>query len=158
MLVAMTYADHITRESGRNATLLTRPWRSHRWEANLDQLLTDVEFLGFLFESLVIRDLRIYAQVTGAQVLQYRDNTGLEVDAVVEASDGRWAAFEVKLGHRMVDEAAANLLRFRDRVDTGKLGVHVEDPRVAAGKGRSHRPGSVHLLPAPRSRRSPRST
>ena len=89
---------------------------------NPDRLLADVEFLGFLFESLVVRDLRIYAQANGAQVLQYRDNTGLEVDAVVEATDGRWAAFEVKLGQRMIDEAAANLLRFRDRVDTGKLG------------------------------------
>lgn len=62
------------------------------------KLLADLNLLGFLFESLVVRDLRIYAQASDAVVLHYRDNTGLEVDAIVEARDGRWAAFEVKLG------------------------------------------------------------
>jgi hypothetical protein len=45
-------------------------------------LLKDMNLLGFLFESLVVRDLRVYAQIVDAEVLQYRDNTGLEVDAV----------------------------------------------------------------------------
>ena len=52
-----------------------------------------------------------------------KDNSGLEVDAVVRARDGRWAAFEVKLGQDQVDEAAQNLLRFRnERVDTARAG------------------------------------
>lgn len=55
-------------------------------------------------------------------MLQYRDNTGLEVDAVVETADGRWAAFEVKLGVGMVDQGAATLRRFADRVDTSRCG------------------------------------
>lgn len=85
--------------------------------ANPDRLLKDLNLLGLLFESMVIRDLRIYAQAADAEVLQYRDNTGLEVDAVIQAGDGRWAAFEIKLGAGRVDEGAANLLKFVERVD-----------------------------------------
>lgn len=90
--------------------------------ASPDTLLDELELFGFVFESLVVRDLRVYAQAADAEVLQYRDNTGLEVDAIIRARDGRWAAFEVKLGHRRVDEGARNLLKFRDRVDAHRLG------------------------------------
>jgi hypothetical protein len=86
------------------------------------RLLRDVNLLGFLFESLVVRDLRVYAQASDAHVLQYRDNLGLEVDAIVETAEGRWAAFEVKLGPGQVDDGAATLLKFAHRVDTGKVG------------------------------------
>ena len=86
-------------------------------------LLEDLEFFGFVFESMVVRDLRVYAQAVDAEVLQYRDNSGLEIDAVVRARDGRWAAVEIKLGHREVDDAARNLLKLRDgRVDTARAG------------------------------------
>jgi len=88
------------------------------------KLLADLNLLGFLFESLVVRDLRIYGQASDAQVLHYRDNTGLEVDAIVEGRDGRWAAFEVKLGGEdAIEGAAANLLAFAERIDTGKSGA-----------------------------------
>lgn len=90
--------------------------------ATPDRLLDDLEFLGFLFESLVVRDLRVYAQASDAAVYQYRDNTGLEVDAIIEATDGKWAAFEIKLGAAQVDAAAARLLKFAARVDTEKCG------------------------------------
>ena len=90
--------------------------------AGPDRLLTDFEWFGFLFESMVIRDLRVYAQAAGARVYHYRDNTGLEVDAIVEASPGRWAGFEIKLGTGRIEEAAANLLQFAQRVDTTALG------------------------------------
>jgi predicted AAA+ superfamily ATPase len=85
-------------------------------------LLKDMNLLGFLFESLVVRDLRVYAQVVDAEVLQYRDNTGLEVDAVIQCADGRWGAFEIKLGAGMVEHGAASLLKFVGRVDTDKCG------------------------------------
>lgn len=90
--------------------------------ATPERLLQDIELLGLLFESLVVRDLRVYAQHGDAQVLHYRDNTDLEVDAVVEAADGRWAAFEVKLGAARIDDAAAALLAFAKRVDTTRCG------------------------------------
>jgi hypothetical protein len=79
--------------------------------ATPDRLLGDLGLLGFLFESLVIRDLRVYAQAADAQVLHYRDSDGVEADAIVEAGDGRWMAFEVKLGQGQIDEAAASLMR-----------------------------------------------
>ena len=90
--------------------------------ATPDRLLEDLNLFGFLFESLVVRDLRIYAQAADASVYHYRDNTGLEVDAIVQANDGRWAAFEIKLGIGYVDAAAESLIKFARRVDTDKSG------------------------------------
>lgn len=90
--------------------------------ATPDRLLRDLNLLGLLFESLVIRDLRVYSQAADAQVFQYRDNTGLEVDAIVESADGRWAAFEVKLGLGLVEDGVATLQRFSERVDTSRCG------------------------------------
>lgn len=93
-----------------------------------DGLLRDLNLFGFLFESLVVRDLRVYAQAADADVLQYRDSNGLEVDAIVQAANGEWAAFEIKLGPGQVDEGAATLLRFARQVDTSKVG----EPAVLA--------------------------
>lgn len=76
----------------------------------------EIELAGLLFESQAIHDLRVYAQPHRGQVRFYRDNKGLEVDAIVEASDGRWIAAEVKLGHNRVQEGARNLLALRDKL------------------------------------------
>jgi predicted AAA+ superfamily ATPase len=115
--------------------------------ATPDRLLRDLNLFGFLFESLVVRDLRVYAQASDAHVLQYRDNTGLEVDAIVEAADGRWAAFEVKLGPSQVDEAATTLLRFAERVDTTKVDAPVV-LGVIVGFGYGFvRPDGVAVIP-----------
>ena len=84
--------------------------------ATPERLLRDLEFLGFLFESMVIRDLRIYAQASEARVYHYREQDGLEVDAIVEAADGRWAAFEIKLGERRVAQGAKSLKRLAKRI------------------------------------------
>ncbi|WP_420464045.1 ATP-binding protein [Candidatus Palauibacter sp.] len=86
------------------------------------RLLRDLGFLGFLFESLVVRDLRVYAQATDAEVFHYREKAGLEVDAIVQCNDGRWAAFEVKLGEGSADEGADNLLRLARKVDPDRMG------------------------------------
>jgi len=59
----------------------------------------------------------VYAQAVDARLFACRDETGLEADAVIEMPDGRWAAFEVKLGHGDVKTAAARLIKLRDRVD-----------------------------------------
>ena len=115
--------------------------------ATPDRLLGDLGLLGFLFESLVIRDLRVYAQAADARVLQYRDSDGVEVDAIVEAGDGRWMAFEVKLGQGQIDDAVASLMRFAARIDTAKCG----DPTllgviVATGYGYRREDG-VAVIP-----------
>jgi predicted AAA+ superfamily ATPase len=86
--------------------------------ASPERILGDMTLCGFLFESLVVRDRRVYAQAADARVLQYRDSRGLEVDAIVEAADGRWAAFEIKLGPGQLDAAAANLKKFAGQIDT----------------------------------------
>jgi predicted AAA+ superfamily ATPase len=90
--------------------------------ATPDQLLRDLNLFGFLFESLVVRDLRVYAQAVDAQVSQYRDSGNLEIDAIVQTGDSRWIALEVKLGQGQVDHAAANLTRFAERIDIAKCG------------------------------------
>lgn len=91
--------------------------------ATPERLLADLNLLALLFESLVVRDLRVFAQASDAAVLHYRDSNGREVDAIVEAADGRWAAFESKLGQGQVEEAAASLLRFVQDIDTSKCGA-----------------------------------
>lgn len=75
-----------------------------------ERLLTEPTALGLFFESLVIRDLRVYGSAHGAEVFHYRDETGLEVDAIVERRDGTWLACEIKLGGEVnIDTAASNL-------------------------------------------------
>ena len=76
----------------------------------------EIELCGFLFESQVIHDLRVYAEPHRASVRFYRDNKGLEVDAIVEDKDGRWVGLEVKLGQSRIDEGARNLLAMRDKL------------------------------------------
>jgi len=91
--------------------------------ASPKRLREDLELFGLLFESLVVRDFRVYAQASDADVYHYRDNTGLEIDVIVATRAGPWAAFEVKLGgEAWIEEAAANLFKFRDRVDTRRCG------------------------------------
>ena len=90
--------------------------------ASPTQLLNDLNFLGMLFESLVVRDLRVYIQGLGGRLLQYRDSADLEVDIILETGEGTWAAVEVKLGLNRIDEAAATLIQFAEKVDTKNCG------------------------------------
>lgn len=76
----------------------------------------EIELAGFLFESQVVHDLRVYAQPHRASVRFYRDNKGLEVDAIIEATNGRWVALEAKLGHGRVEEGAHNLQEMRGKL------------------------------------------
>ncbi len=85
-----------------------------------EKLLDDFEYFEFLFESLCIRDLRIYAESIDGKVFHYRDKNGLEADAVVVLSDGRWGAVEVKLGSIEIEKAAENLIIFAHKVNTQK--------------------------------------
>lgn len=96
--------------------------------AEPDSLVRDLSFFGLLFESMVVRDLRIYAQALDGEIEHYQDSGGLEVDAIVSAGS-TWGAFEIKLGgEKRIEEGAASLLRFKDRIDTVKSG----DPAVLA--------------------------
>ncbi|MGI6710438.1 MAG: ATP-binding protein [Bacilli bacterium] len=78
-------------------------------------LYNDLEFFGLLFESLVIRDLRIYADAHSGKVYHYKHfDTNHEIDAIVELQDGRWIAIEIKLGANQIDEAAKKLLKINE--------------------------------------------
>jgi uncharacterized protein len=115
--------------------------------ATPDGLLHHINLLGLLFESLVIRDLRIYSQPLGGRVVAYRDNKGLEVDAIVESDDGRWAAFEVKLGANRIEEGAASLAAFARKVDQAKSGAP-QALGVIVGSGYGYvRDDGIHVIP-----------
>ncbi len=108
----------------------------------------DLNFLGLLFESLVVRDLRIYAAAHDAEIRHYRDNTGLEVDAVVETAAGDWLPVEVKLGSSQgIDAAAISLLKLRDRVDTRRMGPPSKLLVVTATGYAYERPDGVTVAP-----------
>lgn len=84
--------------------------------ATPEELLGDLETLGFLFEALCERDLKIYAESFGANLYHYQDYAGREMDAVIELPDGHWCAFEIKLGANQIDAAAENLIKIRDEI------------------------------------------
>ena len=84
-------------------------------------LIGDLETLGFLFESLCERDLRIYAESFDANLYHYQDYQNQEIDAVIELANGQWCAFEIKLGANQIDTAAENLLKIKRQIE--------EDPR-----------------------------
>lgn len=88
---------------------------------NQRRLLSDFNTFGYLFESLCVRDLRIYAEALGGKVYHYRDKSGLECDAVIVLRDGRWGAVEVKLGAHEYEKAARNLISFAQKIDTDKM-------------------------------------
>ena len=113
-----------------------------------DRLQADLESFGLLFESLAVRDLRVYSQPHDAEVYHYRDNTGLEVDAIVETAAGAWMGVEIKLGGEgPIEEGARNLCKLRDRVDPDRSGPPAA-LAVITGVGPGYtRPDGVVLVP-----------
>ncbi len=81
---------------------------------NHEALKNDLNTFGFMFEALCEHDLQIYSESIGGKLFHYRDGRGREIDAVIETSDGRWGAFEIKLGPGQIDEAAKNLLSLKN--------------------------------------------
>ena len=85
-------------------------------------LLEDFNTFGLLFESMCTRDMRIYAQAIDGEVYHFRDKNGLEADMIVSLNDGRWAAVEVKMGNKQIDEAADHLQELARKVNEEKMG------------------------------------
>ena len=90
--------------------------------ASENKLKKDLNTLGLLFESLCIRDLRIYADAIDGKVYYYHDETDLEIDAIIELQNGDWGAVEIKLGSGYIKEAEENLLKFKEKVDIDTMG------------------------------------
>ncbi|MDE0319814.1 MAG: DUF4143 domain-containing protein [Acidimicrobiaceae bacterium] len=115
---------------------------------NSARLRADLEFFGLLFESLVVRDLRIYSQLEGCQLSHYRDEYGLEVDVILERADGEWAAFEIKLGSDDgVAEAVESLRSLRDRIDTARMGNPVKLAVITATGVGAELPDGIAVIP-----------
>lgn len=84
-------------------------------------LINDIKTFGLLFESLCIRDLRVYSDVLKGKVYHYRDNTNLEIDAIIHLDNGKWGAIEVKLGDYEIPKAVNNLQKLKDKINTEKM-------------------------------------
>ena len=90
--------------------------------AGPDDLIADLKTMGFLFEALCVRDLRVFSDTLNGQVYHYRDKSGLECDAVVHLRNGSYGLIEIKLGgDRLIEEGAQSLKALRDKIDTEKM-------------------------------------
>ena len=116
---------------------------------SIDKILADLNYFGFLFESLVIRDLRIYAEVHDGKVFYYRDSRNMEIDAIIEYPDTSWAAFEVKMGFKAQDEAAANLLKFANKINQEKMGKPKALTVITANGFACRRKDGINVVPLP---------
>lgn len=87
-----------------------------------DDLLNDLKTMGLLFETMAIRDLRVYADLLDANIYHYRDKNGLECDAVIHCRNGSYGLVEIKLGgDKLIDEGAASLKKLSSKIDTDKM-------------------------------------
>ncbi len=115
--------------------------------ADADSIIDDFKYFGFLFESLVTRDLRIYSQLIDGEVFHYRDKNELEADIIIRLHDNRWAAVEVKLGNKEIEEGAKHLLALQKKVDTEKVGEPSFLMIVTGGQYAYRRPDGVYVVP-----------
>lgn len=118
-------------------------------KASPEKLLGDLETLGFLFESLCERDLKIYAESFGGKLYHYQDYQGREIDAVIEMPDGKWSAFEIKLGANQIDAAAEGLLKIKAEFEKDSKGVAPSVLCVLCGMSNAayQRPDGVFVVP-----------
>ena len=90
--------------------------------ASPKRLMDEFNTFGLLFESLCVRDLRVYAQPIDGKVFHYRDSDDLEVDAIIQLSDGRWGAAEIKLGANEIEKGVENLIKLKKKIDIDMMG------------------------------------
>ena len=85
-------------------------------------LIEDLKTFGFLFETMAVRDLRVFADALNGNVYHYRDKSGLECDAVIVLRDGTYGLVEIKLGgDRLIEEGVQSLIALKDKIDTAKM-------------------------------------
>lgn len=87
-----------------------------------NDLINDLNTMGLLFETMCVRDLRVYTEYLGGEVLHYRDKLGLECDTVIHLRNGKYGLAEIKLGgQKLIEEGAINLKSLADKIDTTKM-------------------------------------
>ena len=116
--------------------------------SNAARVLSDLAFFGLLFESLVVRDLRVYTQLDGCELSHYRDEYGLEVDVILERADGEWAAFEIKLGgESLINDGIESLRKLVERIDTKRMGSPQKLAVITAGGYGYELPDGISVVP-----------
>ena len=114
-----------------------------------NDLVKDLNTMGLFFETLCVRDLRVYAESLDGEVYHYRDKSGLECDAVIHLRNGSFGLIEIKLGgDHLIEEGAENLKKFRDKIDTKKM----KEPSflmvlTGTGKYAYRREDGVYVVP-----------
>jgi len=114
-----------------------------------NDLVKDLNTMGLFFETLCVRDLRVYAESLDGHVSHYRDKSGLECDAVIHLRNGSFGLIKIKLGgDHLIEEGAENLKKFRDKIDTKKM----KEPAfmmvlTGTGKYAYRREDGVYVVP-----------
>jgi uncharacterized protein len=111
-------------------------------------LMEDMQTLGLLFETLCIRDLRVYSQSIRGNISYYHDRYGLECDCVLHLDDGRYALIEVKLGGRQIEEAASHLLKLKKLIVENKMKEPTFLMVLTGGRLAYRRNDEVYVVPA----------
>ena len=116
--------------------------------ATPEMLLNDLNTLGFLFEALCERDLKIYAESFDAELYHYQDCRNNEMDAVIAMPDGKWCGFEIKLGANQIDMAAENLIKIKNEIKASG-GIAPDSLCVICGLSNAayQRPDGVFVVP-----------
>ncbi|MDO5340685.1 MAG: DUF4143 domain-containing protein [Eubacteriales bacterium] len=116
--------------------------------ATPEMLLNDLNTLGFLFEALCERDLKIYAESFDAELYHYQDYNNNEMDAVIAMPDGKWCGFEIKLGANQIDMAAENLIKIKNEIEVNG-GIAPDSLCVICGLSNAayQRPDGVFVVP-----------
>ena len=116
--------------------------------ATPEMLLNDLNTLGFLFEALCERDLKIYAESFDAELYHYQDYNNNEMDAVIAMPDGKWCGFEIKLGANQIDMAVENLIKIKNEIKANG-GIAPDSLCVICGLSNAayQRPDGVFVVP-----------
>lgn len=115
--------------------------------ATPEKILQDFNYFGFLFESLCVRDLRVYAEPLRGTIRHYRDMNNLEADIIITLDDGRWAAVEVKLGSREIEEGAGHLKKLASLIDETKFPAPSFLMVLTGGEMAYRREDGVYVVP-----------
>jgi len=113
-----------------------------------EKLVNDLETLGFMFESMVLRDLLVYSESINAKLYHYQDYSNNEIDAIIELEDGSWCGFEIKLGTNQIDEAAQKLIKINNEIIKNN-GNPAKRLCVISGLSNAayNRPDGVYVVP-----------
>ena len=114
-----------------------------------EDLIKALPTFGLFFETLCVRDLRVYAQSIDGDVFHYRDSNGLECDAVIHLRNGRYSLIEIKLGgEALIEEGCGNLMKLASIIDTSKMGAPAfKMILTAVGNYAYRRPDGIYIVP-----------